>query len=477
MKINILKRWAIGYLSAFLLLVLSNFYAVWKLHQLGTMTLPSLNANIRIMDLQNSMVDSVLSQLSYQQKYLLMRDDGLYNQFLEANADFHTLLTRLRPVAESGAKGDSVVRIESLAVQYETLVNSELRLVKNHRIYDTKRYEAEKGEVSDNILEELKRLEDYARKDVDRIINLAIQTGHSALLIASGASFVTLLSVFFIGFSITRSITRPLTQLANKTKEISEGVFRSDLAIESPPEVAELAKAFNSMCDKLSEVDKMKNDFLSTISHELRTPLTTIKEGTSLLIEKIGGEITEKQERLLGILAAETNRLIEMVNSILDLSKMEAGMMTYAFEETDIVPLIDRAMVEITPLAESKKLCLRKELAEDLAMVRIDEHRILQALRNLIGNAAKFSPEHGQIIVSATVVEDGLEVSVQDSGPGISAERLPFIFKKFSGSDHKRGTGLGLAIVKHIIEVHGGKVWAESKLKQGSKFTFVLPSC
>lgn len=477
MKINILKRWAIGYLSAFLLLVLSNFYAVWKLHQLGTMTLPSLNANIRIMDLQNSMVDSVLSQLSYQQKYLLMRDDGLYNQFLEANADFHTLLTRLRPVAESGAKGDSVVRIESLAVQYETLVNSELRLVKNHRIYDTKRYDAEKGEVSDNILEELKRLEDYARKDVDRIINLAIQTGHSALLIASGASFVTLLSVFFIGFSITRSITRPLTQLANKTKEISEGVFRSDLAIESPPEVAELAKAFNSMCDKLSEVDKMKNDFLSTISHELRTPLTTIKEGTSLLIEKIGGEITEKQERLLGILAAETNRLIEMVNSILDLSKMEAGMMTYAFEETDIVPLIDRAMVEITPLAESKKLCLRKELAEDLAMVRIDEHRILQALRNLIGNAAKFSPEHGQIIVSATVVEDGLEVSVQDSGPGISAERLPFIFKKFSGSDHKRGTGLGLAIVKHIIEVHGGKVWAESKLKQGSKFTFVLPSC
>lgn len=477
MKINILKRWAIGYLSAFLLLVLSNFYAVWKLHQLGTMTLPSLNANIRIVDLQNSMVDSVLSQLSYQQKYLLMRDDGLYNQFLEANADFHTLLTRLRPVAESGAKGDSVVRIESLAVQYETLVNSELRLVKNHRIYDTKRYEAEKGEVSDNILEELKRLEDYARKDVDRIINLAIQTGHSALLIASGASFVTLLSVFFIGFSITRSITRPLTQLANKTKEISEGVFRSDLAIESPPEVAELAKAFNSMCDKLSEVDKMKNDFLSTISHELRTPLTTIKEGTSLLIEKIGGEITEKQERLLGILAAETNRLIEMVNSILDLSKMEAGMMTYAFEETDIVPLIDRAMVEITPLAESKKLCLRKELAEDLAMVRIDEHRILQALRNLIGNAAKFSPEHGQIIVSATVVEDGLEVSVQDSGPGISAERLPFIFKKFSGSDHKRGTGLGLAIVKHIIEVHGGKVWAESKLKQGSKFTFVLPSC
>jgi len=116
------------------------------------------------------------------------------------------------------------------------------------------------------------------------------------------------------------------------------GVIKGDLDITSPPEVAQLALAFNSMCDRLSVVDKMKSDFLSMISHELRTPLTTIREGTSLLLEGVGGEITEKQERLLAILFTETNRLIDMVISILDLSKMEAGMMTYAFNQANIVP-------------------------------------------------------------------------------------------------------------------------------------------
>jgi two-component system sensor histidine kinase GlrK len=476
MKINILKRCAIGYLSLFLLLAGSNFYSVWKLYQLGTVTIPALNTSIRIIDLQKNMVDSILSQLRYQQKYLIMHDAAMHDQFIQANNDFHGLLTQVSSMADSGTKRDSVARIESLVGQYKVLASFEIGLAKVKSLHGIKLYEVEKGVASDGILDELEKLEGYARQDVDRRMVLAIETAHSALLIASGVSLVTLLIALFIGFAITRSITGPLAQLVGKTKEISDGVFKSNLRIQSPPEVAELARAFNSMCDKLSEVDKMKNDFLSTISHELRTPLTTIKEGTSLLIEKIGGDITEKQERLLRILAVETNRLIGMVNSILDLSKMEAGMMSYTFEESDIAPLIDRAMMEITPLAESKKIHLRKVLGDDLRTLTIDEDRILQALRNLIGNAAKFSHDNGCITVSAKTIESGVEVSIEDSGPGISAERLPLIFQKFSGSDHKKGTGLGLAIVKHIIEVHGGKVWAESKLKQGSKFTFVLPS-
>jgi len=422
------------------------------------------------------MVDSILSQLRYEQKYMLMRDAGLYNQFVEANNEFHRLMADLRSVANTQAKRDSTLRIDTLAARYATLVNTEVGLAKSSRSYDTKSYEKRKDKAADDILEELKGLENHARQDVHRSMEVAIETGHSALAIASVASFITLLSAIFIGVFVTRSITNPLNKLVNKTKEISDGVFKSNLSIDSPPEVADLAKAFNSMCDKLSEVDKMKNDFLSMISHELRTPLTTIKEGTSLLLEKIGGEITEKQERLLTILAAETNRLIEMVNSILDLSKMEAGMMSFTFEDADIAPLIDRAATEIAPLLEAKKIVLEKELAKDLGTQKMDEDRILQALRNLLGNAAKFTNESGRITVSAKTTHVGVEVFVEDSGPGIPAERLPTIFEKFSGLDHKGGTGLGLAIVKRIIEVHGGKVWVESKLGQGSKFTFVLPS-
>lgn len=476
MKIGILPRWAIGYLAAFLLLAASNCYSVWKLHQLGTVTIPNLNIDIRMIDLQKKLVDSMLSQLRYEQKYLIMRDPNLYDQFVQANDEFHRLLNEIGSTANNAVKRDSVKKIENSMAAYERVVNEQVDRLRRHRHYNLGRFQTAKDEASDNTLEELTKLEGYVRQDVEKRISMAGEAGNSAPRIAFAAFVVTLLSALVMALIVTRSITRPLTKLVNKTKEISEGVFKSNLKIHSPPEIAKLAESFNSMCDKLSEVDRMKNDFLSMISHELRTPLTTIKEGTSLLLEKIGGEITQKQERLLTILTAETNRLIGMVNSILDLSKMEAGMMSYDFEEASISPLIDQAIVEITPLIEAKKIILRREIPDNLRFLKIDEGRILQAVRNLLGNAVKFTHENGRIAVLARNMKDSVEVSIEDSGPGIPPERLQIIFEKFSGSDHKRGTGLGLAIVKHIIEVHGGRVWAENNFGQGSKFIFVLPS-
>ncbi len=475
-KTGILPRWAVGYLAALLLLAVSNGYSVWKLHQLGTTTIPNLSTDIRIIDLQRRMVDSILSQLRYEQKYLLLRDPGLYSQFVEANDEFHRLLGTVELIANSPAKKNSLEKIETSVASYESVVNEQANRLKEGRRYNFWSYQTEKTEASDNILKELKGLEQHARDDVERKMSMATEAGRSAPRIAFAALVVSLLSALSMAFLITRSITRPLTKLVNKTKEISRGVFKSNLRIDSPPEIAELSRSFNSMCDKLSEVDTMKNDFLSMISHELRTPLTTIREGASLLLEKVAGEITQKQERLLTILVDETNRLIVMVNSILDLSKMEAGMMSYSFEEADIGPLIDKAVTEITPLLEAKKIRLEKEFAGDLGARKIDEARILQAVRNLIANAAKFTHEGGRITVSARASMGSLEISIRDTGPGIPPERLSTIFEKFSGSDHKRGTGLGLAIVKHIIDVHGGRVWVESEVERGSTFTFVLPS-
>ncbi len=165
-----------------------------------------------------------------------------------------------------------------------------------------------------------------------------------------------------------------------------------------------------------------------------------------------------------------------MVNSLLDLSKMEAGMMAYTFTNVSIVPLIDQVMTELVPLVEAKRIVLEREVAPDFPLLTIDEDRILQVLRNLVGNAVKFTPEDGRISVEARKTGAGVEVSVRDTGPGIAEERLVTIFDKFGGSDRKSGTGLGLAIVKHIIDVHGGRVWAESTPDHGSRFVFRL-SC
>jgi two-component system sensor histidine kinase GlrK len=312
-------------------------------------------------------------------------------------------------------------------------------------------------------------------------MKMLAEAGDSArnviIIIAITAIFLVTITSFYI----TRSIADPLTLLMDKTREVSEGVFECDLKISSPPEIFELTKAFNSMCSKLKAVDKMKSDFFSTMSHELRTPLTSIREGTSLLLEGVGGTITDKQQRLLTIISEESNRLISLVSSLLDLSKMEAGMMIYNLEQASLGPLIVQAITEITPLVEAKKIMLETKIGEELPMMKIDSERILQALRNLIGNAVKFTPDGGQVRVSARPVDAGVEVSVADTGPGIPVEKLTTIFDRFQqvaapGPYRSWGTGLGLAIVNQVIKSHGGKVWAESDPGRGSTFIFVLPA-
>jgi two-component system sensor histidine kinase GlrK len=284
-----------------------------------------------------------------------------------------------------------------------------------------------------------------------------------------------------ISLLITRSVTKPLSALKERTGQIARGEFEGSLDFSSPPEIAELARAFNVMSGRLRDLDNMKSEFFATMSHELRTPLTSIKEGIGLLLEGVGGTVTDKQKRLLRILAEESDRLIRLVNSLLDLSKMEAGMMTYNIEPASLASVIHRAMTEIGPLAEAKRIKIEAKIAKQMPLVKMDNDRILQALRNLVGNAVKFTPEGGQVTLSAEQKNGSVQVSVTDTGPGIASEDLPMIFDKYrqgnsSSSYMLRGTGLGLAIVKHIIISHGGHVWVESEAGQGSSFIFVLPN-
>jgi signal transduction histidine kinase len=160
---------------------------------------------------------------------------------------------------------------------------------------------------------------------------------------------------------------------------------------------------------------------------------------------------------------------------------MEAGMMVFHFTPADILPLIHKAVEEIEPLAMAKKVHLEVKRPEHLPVVKMDPERILQVLRNFIGNAVKFSFEGGEVAIGVRSEDGELRVSVQDTGPGILKENLTAIFEKFqqgpsAGPRHMKGTGLGLAIAKQIIIAHGGKVWAESEPGQGSSFNFVLPA-
>jgi two-component system sensor histidine kinase GlrK len=215
------------------------------------------------------------------------------------------------------------------------------------------------------------------------------------------------------------------------------------------------------------------------MSHELRTPLASIREGTIMLLEGLGGEISDKQHRILTIIFQESNRLIDQVNALLDLSKMEAGMLSYQFVPTDLSTLAKESLEALAPLAEAKNISIYNRIGS-LQPVRVDHERMLQVFRNIIGNAIKFTQENGKIKLEASVKESFVEIRVHDTGIGIQKENLESIFHKFQQIVPKtgekiKGTGLGLAAVKQIILAHGGKVWVTSQVGKGSTFYIILP--
>jgi two-component system sensor histidine kinase GlrK len=479
-KLTIFLRLSIVYLALFIVIGGIAVYAIFKLHQINKVTRTTLRINSPILDQKANLVDAILSQLRFKKKYLLTRDPLFFQQYQSAQENFDRFLSLVFTAADTDEKRASLNRMASHYQQFRTLVEKEMGYVRQRQTYSVRQYEIEIERSVDGVLEELSRMEAFARMDIQRSMKMLVASTSSAQPWVAGLSIFSILLVLTFSVLITRSITRPLSQLIHKTEEISRSIYDCHLNISSPPELMELARAFNTMCAKLNALDQMKSDFFSSVSHELRTPLASIKEGIGLLQKSMDSEVTPQQKRILTILSGESRRLIELTNSVLDLSKMEAGMMTYSFQLTDLPPLIRQAITELTPLREAKQIALEVEITDSLPKVKIDGERILQVLRNLIGNALNFTPPGGTIAIKTQLADSALRVSVADTGPGIPEEKLETIFEKFQqgllpGRTPIKGTGLGLSMTKHIIIAHGGNVWAENRPERGSLFTFVLP--
>jgi two-component system sensor histidine kinase GlrK len=481
MKWTIFSRLVFGYLLiAFLVLAMSG-YAVFELGQVERIAYSIMQTDNRIMNLEKRITDSMLSQMRYEQKFVITKDRELYQQFLLARNDFQKFSREAMIAAGSSAPKDLVEALIAKQKAYEVLFAEEVRFIQANVPYDLQKYKKEKEKTTDLIMADLQALEAASQQGAFEKIRELGEAGANASKVAISLAVSALVGVILVSLFITRSITSPLEKLIDKTREISNWVFKADLNLASPPEIQELALAINSMCEKLKTVDKMKSDFFSTMAHELRTPLTSIKEGTSLLLEGVGGGTTETQKKLLKIIAVESHRLIDLVNASLDLSKIEAGMMTFSFTPAEISPLLRRVVTEVRPWAMAKGVRVEVHGPPGLPLVPMDTERILQVLRNLLGNAIKFTPDGGTVNVLTRHEGKKVFVTVRDTGIGISKENLSDIFEKYrqgdSGrSEYIKGTGLGLAIVKHIVTAHGGSIWAESDPGQGSSFTFFLPA-
>ena len=230
----------------------------------------------------------------------------------------------------------------------------------------------------------------------------------------------------------------------------------------------------NKYLEKLSQA---KDDFMATVSHELRTPLTALKEGVALILERILGPVNEEQDDFLRTIDANVDRLTELINNILDLSKLEAGRLRVMRRKTDVGELIRVTLQNHKTIIGGRSV---KVEAPPMPEVFADPSRVLQILGNLFSNAIKFTEETGSILVTAEDRGEFVAISIMDDGVGIANEDLPKLFQRFSqvgsaGNQPRRGTGLGLALCKELTELHKGHIEVDSKPGKGSRFTFTLP--
>jgi signal transduction histidine kinase len=230
---------------------------------------------------------------------------------------------------------------------------------------------------------------------------------------------------------------------------------------------------------RLLEASRLKSQFLANMSHELRTPLNSIIGFSKVLLNHLDGDLTERQEAYVRSVHNSSRHLLELINSILDFSRIEAGKLEMRPEKLDIHDLVDECIESSMPLVRDKRVKIEKDLPVELPLIDADRMRIKQVLLNLISNATKFT-HAGRVLVQVRAEAEALHVSVADTGIGIAPRDLQRLFEPFQRLDNPLaqqadGTGLGLAISKKFVELHRGRIWAESRESQGSTFHFTLP--
>ncbi len=310
---------------------------------------------------------------------------------------------------------------------------------------------------------------------------------------------------------LARRLVRPIERIQAAAAKIGSGALEERIEISSSDELGALAAEFNRMAARLQEsyaalerkvqertrdlaealaqldekgrqleaASRHKSEFLANMSHELRTPLNAILGFSQVLQQKLFGDLNAKQEEYLEDIHSSGNHLLSLINDVLDLSKVEAGQIELEPAPFSLREALERGVVMVRERATQNGIQLGLRLDPEVEVVTGDERRIRQVIFNLLSNAVKFTPAGGRIDVASARVDGHVEIAVSDTGPGIAPEDLERIFEEFqqteAGIRQREGTGLGLALSKRLVELHGGRIWVESRSGKGSRFVFTLP--
>jgi len=424
---------------------------------------------------------------------LLVPDERALEATLRQLNQFGYDLDRLQFVAQDEIEIFGRVRKDYEA--FITVVTQVVELIRDGKVSEGR--EAQIGRAGP-LAERLERLTNELVNKAEADMVARTDEGREAYVRARrlliGIAVGSVMLALALGYSISRSLIAPVHQMDARFAELEAGDFTKQVGVRNRDELGALANHLNRMSAELGRLyrqieaaNRNKSEFLANMSHELRTPLNAIIGFSEVLIDKMFGELNDKQLDYLRDIHSSGHHLLTLINDILDLSKIEAGRMELELTRFDLTELLENSLTLVRERASRNNLSLGLEVDDALGKWVADQRKVKQVVINLLSNAVKFTPAGGSVTLRARLlpVADGTagvaaEIAVIDTGVGIAADQLALVFEEFrqAGGDHlgkSEGTGLGLALAKRFAELHGGTIRIASVPGEGSTFVFTLP--
>lgn len=475
-KLGITKK----VLGAFLVFVLI-FYGTLLIlftntQKIVAVTERIVSKNNEISAISKVLYESLLSMEANDKKYRLLNKDIYLDYFYEEQESFESSLEKLLSLESPEFKVASIW--QDLAAEYNDHVQSirngdEGVSPGNHKWAPERKINTWLETISAARLANDREIE-KSLFDINNRGKLSVRNG----LIGMGITIIVgLIAVLFL----SKSILQPLKELKHALRNISSEKDTEEINIDRKDEFGELAVAFNDMSRQLKEEEELRSEFIATLSHEIRTPLSSIRESVNMILEGVLGGVNERQTQFLEIAQSEIYRISDLLNHLLQVSRLDAEtrkVTPVLIDPNNLVLEVSRGLI---PTAKAKSVAMKFYKMSDPPVLIGVKKELQQVLFNLLENAIKFSPKGGKIDIALSLESknDMLVYQITDQGPGITDQEQSLIFSKYyrakNARNHMDGVGLGLSISKRIIQFHGGEIYVKNNNKKGCSFYCSLP--
>ena len=476
MRFGIISKLLVGFFIPVIIFYVTIILLYMDVQKIEHISEGIISKNTKISLISKKMIENLIRMEENDKKYHLLKKDDYFNYFVLAQKEFEGNFIEILELERSEMEIPREWR--QLYKSYQDFSTTFENLRENESSDSLWIHEAVTNEWI-QIISELRAKNEHDIALATMALNSRSQKSARNVLVGLMlSSVVGLFAILFLAYSMIR----PLRELLRGIRSVSQDRISKTVNIRSKDEFGELAGAFNDMTLRLREEERMRSDFISMLSHEIRTPLTSIRESVNMIVEEVMGTINNRQRKFLEIASVEIGRICNLLNHLMQVSRLESQTIEIIALPLDISSFITGCIHQLKPLADTKKISVEAQIAPDIPGITGDPEQLQSVLINLLNNAIKFSDPGSRVVLGVVSNKNHtkLDFSVSDNGPGIPKEEQSLIFNKYYRArgvrNHMDGVGLGLNISKNIVEFHKGTIWVKSTVGHGSTFGFTLPT-